>query len=66
MTAEGKANCKTKPENIPEFGKVLGTIDIKIISALNLKNADFGGKSDPFIIAYLSTDSTAKIKTLTI
>lgn len=66
QTAEGKAICKTKPEIIPDFGKVLGSIDVKIISGLNLKNADIGGKSDPFIVSYLSTDKTSQIKTMTI
>jgi len=44
---------------------VLGKLNIKIISALNLKNTEWLGKSDPFASCYLSTDPKCKLVTPT-
>lgn len=41
---------------------MLGKINVKIISASQLYNADITGKSDPFVECYLSSE-TKKMKT---
>ncbi|KRX05859.1 C2 domain [Pseudocohnilembus persalinus] len=55
--------CKTNPDLVKWYGRILGNLEIKIISALDVKNADWGGKSDPLIEAYLSHLTKNKIIT---
>lgn len=43
-----------------QYGKILGNLEIKIISGLDLKNADWGGKSDPYVIAYICDENGKK------
>lgn len=45
------------------YGRILGVLELKIISGLDLKNEDWGGKSDPFIEAYMSSKPKEKLKT---
>jgi len=58
------------PETIPElrnqYGRVLGTVHVKIISARSLLSSDLIGKSDPFVETYLSTDTKKRMKTCVI
>jgi len=49
-----------------EYGRILGNLEVQILSGANLKNTDLIGKSDPYVQAYLTTDSENKIKTATI
>ena len=44
-----------------DYGRVLGKINVKIISASQLYNADITGKSDPFVECFLSSE-TNKMK----
>jgi len=45
------------------FGRIIGVIDIDIISAVGLPNMDTIGKSDPYVICYLSNQPQIKQKT---
>jgi hypothetical protein len=38
-----------------EYGRVDGVLEVKIVSALKIKNTDLFGKTDPFVKAFLST-----------
>lgn len=65
-TPEGMRAPDTIPELKDYYGRVLGTVQMKIVSAAQLYNADLMGKSDPFVEAYLSCDTTKKMKTTVI
>jgi hypothetical protein len=53
----------TPKDLFDDFGRILGKLEIKIISALDVKNTDMIGKSDPFVECYLSSDPSNKLKT---
>lgn len=62
-TVEGQTSCKTLDHLMNEYGRVLGNLQVQIISGANLKNTDLLGKSDPYVKAYLTTDPTNQLKT---
>lgn len=62
MTPAGQMIDGTIAELKNDYGKVLGKIDVKIVSATGLYNADLVGKSDPFVECYL-TSEVKKMKT---
>ncbi len=57
--SKGEAqSCPTVPELLAEYGRVVGKLEVEVISASKLKNMDaFGGKIDPFSLVYLSNNS---------
>jgi len=55
-TVEGKTQCKTLEALQEEYGRILGNLEVQILSGANLKNTDLIGKSDPYVKAYLTTD----------
>lgn len=60
---EAQTFCKTNPDVMAIYGRILGVLEVKIISGLDLKNEDWGGKSDPFIESYLTKSPKEKLKT---
>ena len=60
---ESKDQCKTREDVFPDYGRVIGKLEVKILSGLNIKNTDLLGKSDPFVRAYLSNDKGHYIQT---
>ena len=58
-----KEGCPTVKELVEEYGRVIGKFNIQIIKATGLYNSDFGGKSDPFCVLYLSAHPNESIKT---
>jgi Ca2+-dependent lipid-binding protein len=59
-TVAGTRLPDTVAELKHDFGRVVGTVLVKIVSASQLYSADLTGKSDPFVEAYLSTDESSK------
>ncbi|KAL4493478.1 hypothetical protein ABPG72_007486 [Tetrahymena utriculariae] len=62
-TVEGQAQCKTLSELANEYGRIIGNLQVNIISGANLKNTDTIGKSDPYVTVYLSNNSKQPLKT---
>ena len=58
--ADSKAEvgaCPTSGDLLGEYGRVLGKLEVEVVSASKLKNMDaFGGKIDPFCLVYLSNN----------
>ena len=65
-THEGSRLPDTVAELKNDYGRVVGTVLIKIVSATQLYSADITGKSDPFVLSYLASDDTKKMKTIVI
>jgi hypothetical protein len=57
--SKGEAQaCPTLPVLLAEYGRVVGKVEVEVVSASKLKNMDaFGGKIDPFCQVYLSNNS---------
>lgn len=62
-TPEGIRACDTIEELKNDYGRVLGNVQVKIISASQLVNADLVGKSDPYVECFLSNEDQKKMKT---
>lgn len=62
-TVEGAATCKTIPSLADDYGRVVGKLEVSIISAANLKNTDLIGKSDAYVKVFLSSDAANVLKT---
>ncbi len=60
---EGQRLPDTVAELKNDYGRVVGNILVKIVSASQLYSSDITGKSDPFVEAYLTSDETKKMKT---
>ena len=62
-TPEGSRLPDTIAQLKNDYGRVVGTVLVKIVSATQVYSADINGKSDPFVEAYLASDDTKKMKT---
>jgi hypothetical protein len=58
--------CSTIPDLMLDYGRVVGTFNIEVISGCNLKSLDLIGKVDSFCLIYLSSSPETTLKTITI